>query len=56
MAGFGWDAAHSEWPYGFRLALRTELGRRLVRGWGIVPASVDERLVANQLLEGAGAH
>jgi hypothetical protein len=55
VAGFGWDAAHSEWFYGFRLALRTELGSRLVRGWGIVPAAVDERQVADVLLEGTGA-
>lgn len=51
-AGFGWDAAHHEWFYGFRLALRTALGRRLVRAWGIVPAAVDERPVADALLEG----
>lgn len=55
VAGFGWDAAHSEWFYGFRLALRTELGSRLVRGWGIVPAAIDERQVADELLVGAGA-
>jgi len=55
VAGFGWDAAHGEWFYGFRLALRTDLGRRLVRGWGIVPAAVDERQVADELLEGARA-
>lgn len=54
-AGFGWDAAHSQWFYGFRLALRTELGSRLTRSWGIVPASVDERQVADELLAGAGA-
>jgi Transposase DDE domain len=52
-AGFGWDAAHHEWFYGFRLALRTDLGRRLVRSWGIVPAAVDERAVADDLLAGA---
>ncbi len=50
VAGFGWDAAHGE-----GLALRTDLGRRLVRGWGIVPAAVDERQVADELLEGARA-
>src|SRR5262249_29151523 len=52
-AGFGRDAAHGEWFYGFRLALRTDLGARLVRRWGIVPAAVDERAVADGLLEGA---
>lgn len=52
QAGFGWDAAHHEWFYGFRLAIRTDLGSRLVRSWGIVPAAVDERRVADGLLEG----
>ena len=52
-AGFGWDAAHREWFYGFRLGLRTDLGSRPVRAWGIVPAAVDERAVADGLLEGA---
>lgn len=51
-AGFGRDAAHGEWFYGFRLALRTDLGRRLVRAWGLVPAAVDERAVADDLLTG----
>ena len=52
-AGFGWDAAHHEWFYGFRLALRTDLGSRLVRAWGLVPAAVDERAVGDALLAGA---
>ena len=52
-AGFGWDAAHREWFYGFRLGLRTDLGSRLVRTWEIAPAAVDERAVADDLLEGA---
>ena len=52
-AGFGRDAAHGEWFYGFRLAVRTDLGTRLVRTWGIVPAAVDERVVADDLLDGA---
>ena len=52
-AGFGFDAAHREWFYGFRLGLRTDLGRRLVRAWGLVPAAVDERAVADDLLDGA---
>jgi hypothetical protein len=51
-AGFGFDAAHREWFYGFRLGLRTDLGRRLVRAWGVVPAAVDERVVADELLAG----
>ena len=52
-AGFGFDAAHREWFYGFRLAVRTDLGSRLVRTWGLVPAAVDERAVADDLLDGA---
>jgi hypothetical protein len=52
-AGFGWDAAHHEWFYGFRLGLRTDLGSRLVRAWAIVPAAVDERAVGDDLLAGA---
>jgi hypothetical protein len=52
-AGFGWDAAHREWFYGFRLGLRTDLGSRLVRAWEIVPAAVDERAVADDLLADA---
>jgi hypothetical protein len=51
-AGFSFDAAHGEWFYGFRLGLRTDLSRRLVRRWGLVPAAVDERAVADALLEG----
>src|SRR5437764_83252 len=34
------------------LAVATDLGSRLVRAWGIVPAAVDERAVADGLLEG----
>lgn len=51
-AGFGRDAAHAEWFYGIRLALRTDLGSRVVRAWGLVPAAVDERAVADELLAG----
>jgi len=47
VAGFGFDAAHREWCYGFRLAVRTDLGSRVVRAWGLVPAAVDERAVAD---------
>ena len=51
-AGFGRDAAHGAWFYGFRLGVRTDLGRRLVRAWALVPAAVDERAVADDLLDG----
>lgn len=51
-ARFGRDAAHAEWFYGFRLAIRTDLGSRIVRAWSIVPAAVNEREVAIDLLEG----
>jgi hypothetical protein len=50
-ARFGRDAAHAEWFYGFRLAARTDLGSRVVRAWSIVPAAVNEREVAADLLE-----
>jgi hypothetical protein len=50
VARFGWDAAHAEWFYGFRLAIRTDLDSRLVRAWSIVPAAVNERDVADDLL------
>ena len=39
-ARFGRDAAHAEWFYGFRLAIKTDLGSRIVRAWSIVPAAV----------------
>ena len=52
VARFGRDAAHGEWFYGFRLAVTTDLGSRLVRAWSIVPAAVNERDVATDLLEG----
>jgi Transposase DDE domain len=50
-ARFGRDAAHAEWFYGFRLAARTDLGSRVVRAWAIVPAAVNERETAADLLE-----
>jgi hypothetical protein len=53
VARFGRDAAHGEWFYGFRLALRTDLGSRLVRAWAIVPAAVDERALVPGLIDGA---
>jgi len=49
-ARFGRDAAHAEWFYGFRLAIRTDLGSRIVRAWSIVPATVNEREIAEDLL------
>jgi hypothetical protein len=51
-ARFGRDAAHAEWFYGFRLAVTTDLSSRIVRAWAIVPAAVNERDVAEDLLEG----
>jgi hypothetical protein len=50
-ARFGRDAAHAEWFYGFRLAVKTDLGSRIVRAWAITPAAVNERDVAGDLLE-----
>jgi Transposase DDE domain len=50
-ARFGRDAAHAEWFYGFRLAVKTDLGSRIVRAWAIVAAAVNEREVAEDLLE-----
>jgi len=50
-ARFGRDAAHAEWFYGFRLAIKTDLGSRAVRAWGIVPAADGERDVADDLLQ-----
>jgi len=54
-AKFGYDAAHAEWFYGFRLGLRTDLGSRLVRTWEITFASVNEREVAVDLLQDSAA-
>jgi len=50
-ARFGRDAAHAEWFYGFRLAIKADLGSRIIRAWGIVPAAVNERDVAEDLLD-----
>jgi hypothetical protein len=50
-ARFGRDGAHAEWFYGFRLAVKTDLGSRIVRAWSIVPAAVNEREAAEDLLE-----
>jgi hypothetical protein len=49
-ARFGRDAAHAEWFYGFRLATKADLGSRVIRAWSIVPAAVNEREVAGNLL------
>jgi hypothetical protein len=54
-ARFGRDGAHAEWFYGFRLAIRTDLGRRIVRAWSIVPAAVDERQIGTDLVTGGAA-
>lgn len=51
VARFGRDGAHGEWFYGFRLAVKADLGSRLVRAWSIVPAAVNERDVAADLLQ-----
>jgi hypothetical protein len=51
-ARFGRDAAHAGWFYGFRLAITTDLGSRIVRAWSIVPAAVNEREAGTGLLEG----
>jgi hypothetical protein len=50
-ARFGRDAAHAEWFYGFRLAIKTGLGSQVVRAWSIVSAAVNEREVAIDLLQ-----
>ena len=52
----GRDAAHAEWFYGYRLAIRTDLGSRIVRAWSIVPAAVSEREVAIDLLTGGHSY
>jgi len=49
-ARFGRDAAHAEWFYGFRLAIKTDLGSRIMRACSIVPTAVNEREVAIDLL------
>ncbi|HVB42917.1 MAG TPA: transposase [Streptosporangiaceae bacterium] len=54
-ARFGRDAAHAEWFYDFRLAVKTDLGSRIVRAWSIVPAAVSERDVAGDLLHAGPA-
>ncbi|HEY5988275.1 MAG TPA: hypothetical protein VIV12_18145, partial [Streptosporangiaceae bacterium] len=38
------------WVYGFRPAIRTDLGRRIVRAWSLVPAAVDERQIGADLV------
>jgi hypothetical protein len=51
-AHLGWCAALARRFFGFRRALRTGLTDGLIRGWAIVPAAVDERLVAGGVLAG----
>jgi hypothetical protein len=52
VARFGRDGAHAEWFYGFRLAVLSDLGSCVVRGWSIVPAAVNEREVGIDLVDG----
>lgn len=52
-ARFGRDGAHAEWFSGFRLAVRTDLGSRLVRSWAIVPATLNERDLVLDLCQDA---
>ena len=54
-ARFGRDGAHAEWFYGFRLAIRTDLGRRIVRAWSLVPAAMDECHIGTNLITGDAA-
>jgi Transposase DDE domain len=54
-ARFGRDGAHAEWFYGFRLAIRTDLGTRIVRAWSLVPAAIDERQTGTDLVAGDAA-
>jgi hypothetical protein len=54
-ARFGRDGAHAELFYGFRLAIRTDLGRRIVRAWSAVPAAVNERQIGTGLITGDAA-
>jgi hypothetical protein len=51
----GRDGAHAEWFYGFRLAIRADLGKRIVRAWSIVPAAADERQIGTGLVTGDAA-
>ncbi|MGY1709298.1 hypothetical protein ACI8AC_07270 [Geodermatophilus sp. SYSU D00758] len=55
VARFGRDGAHGEWFYGFRIAVRTDLRARVVRAWSLVPAAVNERDVAADLLAAGSA-
>ncbi len=54
-ARFGRDAAHAEWFYGFRLAIKADLSSRIIRAWSIVAAAVNEREVADDLLHAGPA-
>lgn len=50
-ARFGRDASHAEWFYGIRLAIKTDPGSRIARARSIVPAAVNEREAATNLLQ-----
>jgi hypothetical protein len=50
-ARFGRDVAHAEWFYGFRPAVRTDRGSRIIRAWGIVPAAVNEQETTGDMPE-----
>jgi DDE family transposase len=52
-AGFGFCAAKALWFYGFRLATLGPLLEPVPWVWALVPAAVNEREVALDLLEGA---
>ena len=54
-ARLGRDAAPAEWSYGFRLAIKTGQGSRIIRARSIVPAAVNEREVAEDLLQAGPA-
>ena len=51
-ASFGYCDAKRWWFYGFRLATLAPLSDGVPRHWALVPAGVDERAVAAELLRG----
>jgi hypothetical protein len=51
----GRDGAYTEWFYGFRLAIRADLGRRIIRAWSIAPAAADDRQIGADLAAGHAA-
>ena len=54
-ARFGRDVTHAEWFHGFRLAIKATPGSRVIRAWSIVAAAVNEREVAEGLLQARAA-